>query len=255
MERRPGPVLTVEVRSFGPLAELVVSDTGCGIEPENLTRIFDPFFTTKGPERGTGLGLSVCFSIIRQHGGEIRVESQPGVGTKFTVSLGLEAEVSAPRGPGSAGSAFVIPPGTSGVRVLVVEDEVVLRRLLQELLRSRFGCNVEIATNGLEAMAAIKAGSFDLVIADIRMPEMSGTDLYLRLREVRPELARRFVFVTGHPGETALAEEISRWNVPIIAKPFTLARLAEVCGPFLEAASAETAAASAPASPEVLLLG
>jgi signal transduction histidine kinase/CheY-like chemotaxis protein len=241
MDRRPEPVLTVEVRSFGPVAELVVSDTGCGIEPENLSRIFDPFFTTKGPERGTGLGLSVCFSIIRQHRGEIRVESRPGVGTRFTVSLGLEAEVPAIRGAAGPVPAFVMPPGTSGVRVLVVEDEVVLRRLLQEILRSRFGCDVEIATNGIEAMAAIESVNFDLVIADIRMPEMSGTELYLRLRDVRPELARRFVFVTGHPGENALAAEIAKWNVPIISKPFTLARLAEVCGPFLQPAAAKTA--------------
>jgi CheY-like chemotaxis protein len=74
------------------------------------------------------------------------------------------------------------------------------------------------------------------LFADIRMPEVNGTELYLRVRELRRELARRFVFVTGHPGENALASEIAKWNVPVIAKPFTLARLTEVCGPFLTAA-------------------
>lgn len=241
MDGRPDPVLTIEVRTFGPIAELVVSDNGCGIEAENLGRIFDPFFTTKGPERGTGLGLSVCFSIVRQHGGEIRVESQPGVGTRFTVSLELKAETSLLLGAPDPRPGALVPERTSGIRVLVVEDEVVLRRLLQEILRSRFGCHVEIATNGVEAMAAIEASTFDLVLADIRMPEMSGTELYLRLRELRPELARRFVFVTGHPGENALAAEIAKWNVPLIAKPFTLARMTEVCGPFLQATAAKTA--------------
>ncbi len=241
MDDRPDPVLTLEVRRFGPVAELVVSDNGCGIEAENLSRIFDPFFTTKGPERGTGLGLSVCFSIVRQHGGEIRVESQPGVGTRFTVSLELKAETLFRLSPFETVPAALVPARTSGIRVLVVEDEVVLRRLLQEILRSRFGCNVEIATNGVEAMAAIEKTAFDLVLADIRMPEMSGTELYLRLRESRPELARRFVFVTGHPGENALAAEIAKWNVPLIAKPFTLAQMTEVCGPFLQAPDAKTA--------------
>ena len=91
-----------------------------------------------------------------------------------------------------------------------------------------------IATNGVEAMAAIEQSSFALVLADIRMPEMSGTELYLRVREMRPELARRFIFVTGHPGENALAAEIAKWNVPVVSKPFTLTRLAEACGPFPE---------------------
>ena len=130
MEHRPSQVLTMEVRTFGPVAELVVSDSGCGIEAENLSRIFDPFFTTKGPERGTGLGLSVCYSIVRQHGGEIRVESKPGEGSSFAVSLRREAEVSAIRDTDRSGSAFVMPRKANGVRVLVVEDEVVLRRLL-----------------------------------------------------------------------------------------------------------------------------
>ena len=95
---------------------------------------------------------------------------------------------------------------------------------------------MDVATNGTEALAAIETGTFGLVLADIRMPEMSGTELYLRLREKRPELAKRFVFVTGHPGEKALAAEIAKWRVPVIAKPFTHARLAEVCGPFLNRA-------------------
>jgi CheY-like chemotaxis protein len=116
----------------------------------------------------------------------------------------------------------------------VVEDEVVIRRLLVELLSSRFGCRVEVAANGKEALDALDQGSYALVITDIRMPVMSGTELYLRLRESRPELARRFVFITGHAGDKQLEGEIAKWNVPVVAKPFTLERLAEVCGPILK---------------------
>jgi CheY-like chemotaxis protein len=171
---------------------------------------------------------------VRQHGGDIRVESEPGKGTRFTVSLRLEHAASPAADREKPPSAFNAPSGSSAVRVLVVEDEIVLRRLLQEILASRFGCRVEVASNGVEALAALESGYFSMVLADIRMPVMSGTELYLRLRELYPELARRFIFITGNPGEKQLEAEIARWNVPVIAKPFTLARLAEVCGPFLQ---------------------
>ena len=238
--RRPA-LLTLEVRQVERSAQLVVADTGCGIAPENLPRIFDPFFTTKGPSRGTGLGLSICFSIVRQHGGEIAVESQLDQGTRFTVNLPVEPAVQAPLFvdvPAACGAAAAtIAPGAN---VLVVEDEVVLRRLMQELLVTQFGCRVDVATHGAEALALAAAGDYALIVSDIRMPTMSGTEFYLRLREQRPELARRFVFVTGHPGEPHLEAEIAQWAVPVIAKPFTLARIVEVCGPFLRLPSLKT---------------
>lgn len=237
MEDVARPVLTIEIRGEGGKAEFVVTDNGCGIPPENIDRIFDPFFTTKGPERGTGLGLSICFSLVRQHHGEIVVQSQPGAGAKFTVSLPLEKApaqllfAGADAAPAAGRPVAEVP---RGVRVLVVEDEVVLRRLMQEILHTLFGCRVDVAANGVEALAAIEHETYAMVISDIRMPVMSGTELYLRLRDVRPELARRFVFITGHPGDKQLEAEISQWSVPVIAKPFTLARLSEACGPFLQ---------------------
>lgn len=233
MEGKKSPSLTVQVQASGDSAELIVSDNGTGIEPGNLSRIFDPFFTTKGPERGTGLGLSVCYSVVRQHGGDIRVESVVEVGTRFTVSFRQEPAVALLTDIDKPASAFLAPAALNGTRVLVVEDEIVIRRLLVELLTSRFGCRVEVAANGMEALKLIERGDYSLVLADIRMPVMSGTELYLRLREIRPELARRFIFVTGHAGEKQLAAEIERWNVPVLAKPFTLARLADACGSFL----------------------
>jgi two-component system NtrC family sensor kinase len=234
MEGRPTRDLTVEVRAKGRDAELFVSDSGCGIEAKNLSRIFDPFFTTKGPEKGTGLGLSVCFGIIRQHGGDIRVESELGVGTRFTVTLRLEPADSLRCIQESPASTFRMASAKVGTRVLIVEDEIVLRRLLQEILGAKFGCSVEVASNGLEGVEAMKRGHFDLVIADIRMPVMSGAEFYLHLRELHPELADKFIFITGHAGDKEMEQKIARWNVPVIAKPFTLARLAEACMPFLQ---------------------
>jgi two-component system NtrC family sensor kinase len=234
MEGRQDSVLTVEVRAGGREAAMVVSDNGCGIEPRNMSRIFDPFFTTKGPEKGTGLGLSVCFSIVRQHGGDIKVESEPGAGTRFTVALRHEPGIDLLADIEKPSSAFLVHRGASDARVLIVEDDLVLRRLLQEILCSRFGCRVELAANGLEGLEALKRNEFTMVLADIRMPVMSGTEFYLHLRNLYPALARKFIFITGYPGDKEMEEEIARWNVPVVAKPFNLARLAEVCRPFFQ---------------------
>jgi CheY-like chemotaxis protein len=114
---------------------------------------------------------------------------------------------------------------------------------MQEILCSQFGCRVEVVASGAEALAALERGPYDLVLSDIRMPVMNGTELYLWVRELRPELSRRFVFITGHPGDSDLEAQIAQWNVPVIAKPFKLARLAEVCEPFLRAPTQQRASA------------
>jgi two-component system NtrC family sensor kinase len=226
--------LGIEVRISEEHAWLVVTDNGCGIPPENLPRIFDPFFTTKGPERGTGLGLSVCYSIVRQHGGDILVESKVGEGTTFTVTLPRErtapAVMAAPGVPeGISGRAL---EAGRGARVLVVDDEDVVSKLLQELLRTRFGCQVDLAATGAAALA-LADDTHALVLSDIQMPVMNGLEFYRQLSAAKPALARRFVFLTGHPGGRALEAEIAACNVPVLAKPFTLTRLTAACEPFL----------------------
>ncbi len=230
-------VLTVE--ESGGSVKLVVADNGTGIAPEVMGRIFDPFFTTKGPVLGTGLGLSLCFSIVRQHEGDIGVESTVGVGTRFTVTLPHHSAepplFSMEPGDGlAAAGAYASAPVSGRQRVLVVEDEDVLRLLLQEIFSVHFGCRVDAVPNGADALAALGRETYALVVSDIRMPVMSGIDLYLRLCETHPAVARRFVFITGHPGEKDMEARIAQWNVPVVAKPFQLKRLVEVCGPFLQ---------------------
>jgi signal transduction histidine kinase/CheY-like chemotaxis protein len=234
MEATQDPLLTLEVRCSGSDAELVVSDNGCGIQPENMSRIFDPFFTTKGPERGTGLGLSVCYSIVRQLGGNIDVRSTPGVGTRFTVCLRLESEASPQAGSDRQVPVSAFPSGLEGTRVLIVEDEIVIRRLLQEILCTRFGCTAVLVSNGVEALAALERDQFSMVLSDVRMPLMNGKEFYAQMRERHPDLSRRFVFITGHAGDKKLSADITRWNIPVITKPFTFDRLAEVCAPILQ---------------------
>ncbi len=219
---------------------LVVIDNGPGIPAEHIGRIFDPFFTTKGPDKGTGLGLSICQSIARLHEGDITAENAPAGGARFTVSF--PSATREPAAQANAPTAPVEPPAAqSGAgrkpgrrpQVLIVEDEEIVRSLLQELFRQQLDCRVTLAHNGAEGLAALAAADYDLVLSDIRMPVMNGTELFLRVKELRPDLARRFVFVTGHAGGKLLENEIASWGVPVLAKPFTVSQLNTVCRPYL----------------------
>ena len=230
MEGVREPRLEVSVFSSVSTALLVVRDNGCGISREHQKRIFDPFFTTKAPDRGTGLGLSICYSVVRQFNGEIAVESQLGVGTAFTVTLPSAAKEERSQPDLFTGAVVSLGRPT---RVLVVDDEEVVRLLIQRLIRSSFGSRVDLAANGADAAALANSYPYDLVISDIRMPVMTGTELYLRLRESNPALAGHFVFTTGHPGSKSLQEEIGNWKVPILSKPFSSSELTSICGPIL----------------------
>jgi CheY-like chemotaxis protein len=177
----------------------------------------------------------VSASIIRQHGGEITVASEPGVGTRFSVTLPLGVEAPArTTEPLAAESRGASGRNWSDARVLVVEDEPPVRRLIQSVLTSQFGCDVDIAANGLEAFERLASQQYALVVSDLRMPAMNGTELFLWLREAQPETARRFIFVTGYPAENHLEHDVPDWRIPVLAKPFTMAQLCEACAPFLE---------------------
>ena len=230
------PEIEVIVGGNQERAELTVVDNGRGIAAEDLQRIFDPFFTTKGPDKGSGLGLSICFSIARQHGGEITAQSEPGAGASFTLSLPREetpAALAPEDGGGQAPGLFAPAIAVQRTRVLVVEDENVLRSVLQEMLRAQFGCEVEMAANGREALDALRSREYDLVVSDIRMPEMNGVDLYQALGDVRPDQRQNFVFVTGYAGAAAVPGKPVPSNVPVLAKPFSLRQFEEMCGPYL----------------------
>jgi DNA-binding NtrC family response regulator len=156
-----------------------------------------------------------------------------GTGTRFTVVLKLDEVFQIRAAQEQPAPVFPSTPNRQGGHVLIVEDEVVIRRLLKEILCTRLGCTVELVFNGVEALEALNRSSFSLILSDVRMPLMNGKDFYQRLLEQQPELSRRFVFITGHEGGKNLGTDIGSCNVPVIAKPFTFERLAEVCGPIL----------------------
>mgnify|MGYP005853666467 CR=1 FL=1 len=188
-----------------------VEDNGCGIPPAVAARVFDPFFTTK--PHGTGLGLSVSYAIAQAHGGDLRVHSIPGQGTIFTLHLPAARRAAA-------------EPEYRQRRVLVVDDEDLVAETFRRMLE-REGVLVSRAASGSEALAKAKEADFDAILLDVRLPDLSGPEVYRKLAALRPELARRVAFVTGGLWRGAPTSEPLPPQ-PTLAKPCTSAQLRAV---------------------------
>jgi PAS domain S-box-containing protein len=201
-----------------------VRDTGCGIPEENLSRVFDAFFTTKPIGLGTGLGLSICHKLVTSLGGRIAVRSQVGIGSAFRVIL--------PSAPGAATAkakpAPVVEPEHGGRRqhLLVVDDEDEVAEAIRRILGKEH--DVDVVTRGDAALALIDARSYDLVLCDLLMPDMTGMELHERLVEARPELAARMVFITGGAFSSGAREFLERVPNPRLEKPFDSQSLREL---------------------------
>ncbi|HEV8437653.1 MAG TPA: response regulator [Methylomirabilota bacterium] len=183
-----GGTLRVRTRRQGDHhVVLMVTDSGIGMTEDVRKRIFDPFFTTKG-EEGTGLGLPVSYSIVKRHGGDIRVESQPGSGTTFTVVLPIGTS-RAPEAPATAESI-----GSRRGRILLVDNEAQVMTILGEML-GEAGHHVVPVGSGAEALRVFVPGGFDLVLTNIGMAGMSGWELAERVRARDPRVP--IVFITG----------------------------------------------------------
>jgi signal transduction histidine kinase/CheY-like chemotaxis protein len=212
---------TLRIRSSRGEGGVRVSftDSGPGMSEETVRRIFDPFFTTKDAGEGTGLGLTISYGIIEEHGGRIWAESQTGRGTTFFIELPIVAGVQAPEraAPEHAAAAAAVERR----RILVVDDEDSIQKLLTGVLEMD-GHEVQLASNGREALDRLAAGTFDLIITDIKMPVMGGPDLYRRLSEAGNPLARRIVFITGDTVAPDTRRFLQGVDNAVLAKPFRL---------------------------------
>ncbi|MBI3457965.1 MAG: response regulator [Candidatus Rokubacteria bacterium] len=202
---------------------LEVADTGPGIPREIQARIFEPFFTTKPPGQGTGLGLSLCRGIVEGHGGTLDVESEPGRGALFRVEL----PVTPARVTGGEAPAPEAPAPVPGKLILVVDDEPEVASVLADLLSAE-GHQVETADNGVIALEKLSARTYDLVVSDVRMPGLDGPALYRELERRRPEVCRRFVFVTGDDLSSATREFLEATRARRLNKPFDLDEIRRV---------------------------
>jgi signal transduction histidine kinase/BarA-like signal transduction histidine kinase len=199
---------------------LEVSDDGPGVPADVQSKMFDPFFTTKEVGEGTGLGLTVAYAIVQEHGGGIRVDSTHDRGASFVVKLPVsgDAVTTHPRPPVPSMEAV------RGASVLIVEDERALATAVAEALTDA-GLKVDHAGDGEEALARVRQKAYDVVICDLKMPRVDGMTLYRAVAAATPELARRVIFVTGDvagtDAERFLEESGCRW----LAKPFRLGDL------------------------------
>ena len=189
---------------------------------EVKNKIFDPFFTTKEVGKGTGLGLTVAYAIVQEHGGSIRVDSPHG-GWRV-VHRGVAGEQRRERGAAAAVCAEPLTSSLDGASVLLVEDERALATAVVEAL-TEAGLHVDHAGDGEEALARVRQNHYDVVICDLKMPRVDGMTLYRAIAAATPALARRVIFVTGDvagpDAERFLEESGCRW----LAKPFRLADL------------------------------
>jgi two-component system, cell cycle sensor histidine kinase and response regulator CckA len=226
----------------GAYVMLAVSDTGSGMDAATLAMIFEPFFTTKEVGKGTGLGLATVFGIVKQSGGHIAVHSELGVGTTFRVYLprinpadvrpSQQQVAHRPWPPdsdgalvaGRRGDARPMSPDHDAIRLLLVDDDPGVRRALESTL-VRHGMLVETASNGREAADKVKLGSFDVVVTDISMPEMTGIEFLRAVREHDVDVP--VILITGQPDIESAVRAVEYGAFRYLAKPVSNQELRE----------------------------
>jgi signal transduction histidine kinase/ActR/RegA family two-component response regulator len=241
-----GGVLTIETRtakdpgllSRGECVVLRVADTGTGMDDETRARIFEPFFTTKEVGKGTGLGLSIVYGIVTQSGGEISVRSRPAEGTQF--------EIRFPRAAAEVPSAPEVKPEgiapAHGETILLVEDDELVYRLVRQLLAG-MDYHVLEAGSARQALEVSEqhSGPIDLLLTDVVMPQMSGTELAERLRMSRPKL--KTLFMSGYSSDAVLPRAHMETNASFIGKPFTHEQLSKAIREALDAGAKQLGSA------------
>jgi two-component system NtrC family sensor kinase len=222
-------LLTVRSMRQGSEVVIQVEDDGPGIPAEHLGRVFDPFFTTKGAGEGTGLGLSLSIGIIEAHGGRMAADNIPGRGARFTLRLpigeGTETTVAPPA---------AVASGTRRASVLVVDDEDRLRSILTEVLTT-LGHSVEEAATGTQAMEKLGTGRYDLVMLDLRLPDVDGYAVWQWLLDRDPALTSRVVFMTGDTMSVETQEFLQGSGRPVLTKPLSIDRVRAIVDEVLAA--------------------
>ena len=211
-------VITLSSWSDSTTTSVRVADTGCGIAPENMQRIFEPFFTTKPVGEGTGLGLSLCHTIITGMGGHILVDSKVGVGTSVTLVMPRSAVTD--RSAADATRPPVAPP-----RVLVIDDESLIGAAIRRILTKQ-GMEVVAVEHGREGVELLASGEhFDAVFCDMMMPEFSGVDVYDAVKARVPSMMSRIIFMTGNAFASREHDLFTGTKNVRIEKPFLPADL------------------------------
>jgi len=199
----------------GPYVLLTVSDSGVGMTAATKERLFEPFFTTKPRGKGTGLGLSSVYGIVKQSGGQIRVYSEPGLGTTFRIYLPRDERPRAQEAPDRPRAR-----PTAGATIILVEDDEVVRNVACRVLK-RAGFAVLEAENGKEAIDLYEATDYnaDLILTDVVMPEMGGSELAERVRRINPGV--KILFMSGYTEDKVIRDNLMAPGAAFLEKPFT----------------------------------
>ncbi len=205
--------IRVTTRALEGRVVIEVSDSGPGIEAAILPRIFDPFFTTRSPGEGTGLGLAICQDIVHSIGGEISASNNPAGGATFTVCL---PSASRPHSPEARPERSKLE---KRARVLIVDDNPSLLKVLQLSLGAT--CELEVVSNGSEALKRLlEREPYDVVLCDLMMPDITGMDVFERLRAARPSMERALCFMTGGAFTPRARAFLAQVPNPCFEKPF-----------------------------------
>ena len=211
----------------GRNVRLRVSDTGTGMAPDVIEHAFEPFFTTKQKGACTGLGLATIYGIVTQAGGHIRIYSEPGAGTTFSITLPVTAETPAPR---LAPATYHRAP--TGETVLVVEDEAALRAVTERIF-TRNGYRVMTAASGPEALRVARdhPAEIHLLVTDVVMPQMLGKEVAEKMRAVKPGV--QVLYMSGYARPVLTSQGWLDPGVVLVEKPFSEASLLTKAGEVL----------------------
>jgi two-component system NtrC family sensor kinase len=217
-----GGTLNVGVGRAGDRVRVSLADDGPGIAPDVMPKIFDPFFTTKEVGKGSGLGLSICYGIVHEHGGTIYAESAPGQGATFFVELPVG---DVPAAGAEGGQPIASAASVGKMRVLIVDDEPAVAEFVARTL-AEFGHEVEIIEAGHDITQTTDLSRYDLIILDMKMPGFGGDALFERIKQQSPDIASRVLFITGDTTNPATRDFINQTANQVLTKPFTIEELA-----------------------------
>lgn len=220
--QRPGLIrITSQLMAEEKKVRLTFYNNGPHIPYGSLEKIFQPFFTTKPEDQGTGLGLFISYTIIKDHGGLIQVSSKKNEGVNLTIELPIPQDMAA---EATSPKPITVPPmvqSPARKNILVVDDEVPLVELMEKALSSR-GHKVDHVLKGEEAVEKIMHGEYDLILCDIKMPGQSGPRIYQAIKKLAPLKAQKFIFCTGDTMCEATLKFLAQHSLPRLEKPFRL---------------------------------